>query len=100
MISTKDIAGNWCCVCWGIGLGCSRFAKAQPATSDAENELYHRGFCFFNGLCASFDEKRKRTFIDDVPTNGFYKDGDPGNIDWYRSSNCVGNGCSCSTKMC
>eukprot|EP01063_Lacrimia_lanifica_P031744 TRINITY_DN529_c0_g1_i2.p1 TRINITY_DN529_c0_g1~~TRINITY_DN529_c0_g1_i2.p1 ORF type:complete len:524 (+),score=78.93 TRINITY_DN529_c0_g1_i2:69-1640(+) len=85
---------TWFCCCWLLGIGMSRFTKA--ASRSEEDTLTQRGWCWY-GLCCPFEQKRHRLYVNGAPTNGFYKEGDEGNIDWYLNPGCVGNGefCSC-----
>lgn len=94
-ILPKDIAGSWCCGCWFIPCGLGKFQKLE----ENEDLMTHTGFCCFNGICAPFTEKRHRFYHNGMPTNGFYKEDDPNNIDWYKSHKCVGNGSSLSCKL-
>lgn len=89
-ISTSDIAGDWACCCIPGGWAC--FEKV----ANGEDKLIHRGcVCLFFWLPCPFEEHRTR-----VPnTNGFRKDGDPGNIDTYNSPGCACNGIACNIKL-
>lgn len=90
-ISTSDIAGCWACAC--VPGGCACFKKE----AQGPDRLLHKGcaFCFFV-LPIPFQEPRVRH----PGTNGFYKEGEPGNVDTYTSSRCVCNGLACSIKLC
>ena len=94
-VLASEIAGKWFCWTWFFGLGCAIFSKHRGGSDD---ELVHRGICCCNGITTPFEEKRLRLFQDGVATNGFHKEGDRGNVDWYLGSGCVGNGSSCSWK--
>lgn len=89
-------SSHWCCGCWCIPCGLAKFTK--HGASDDEDTLVHKGICCFNGLCCPFEEKRYRVYAGGVPTNGFHKEGDEGNVDWYPCPSCVGAGASCSFR--
>eukprot|EP00756_Hemistasia_phaeocysticola_P033112 Hpha_TRINITY_DN16448_c3_g3::TRINITY_DN16448_c3_g3_i1::g.159643::m.159643 len=89
-------ASHWCCGCWCIPCGLAKFTKA--ASSGDEDTLLHKGVCCFDGIICPFEEKRHRLYVGSIPTNGFYKEGDKGNVDWFATPGCVGNGASCSFR--
>ena len=91
LISTEEIAGCWGCMC--IPGGWAVFKKE----AQGENTLKHGGVVFLFGVIpVPFEEYRERH----PGTNGFYKQGEPGNIDQHCSSRFVCNGLSCSCKPC
>mmetsp|Transcript_27376 Transcript_27376/g.63591 ORF Transcript_27376/g.63591 Transcript_27376/m.63591 type:complete len:218 (-) Transcript_27376:54-707(-) len=90
LITTKDIEGCWICCCFPF---CWWALFKKVATGP--DTLNHVG-CLFSPVLCPFDEPRTRV----AGTNGFSKDGEPGNIDKYESDHCVCNGPSCSMKLC
>ena len=87
---TKDIEGCWICCCFPFF--CWALYEKKATGPDT---LKHAG-CLFPPLPCEILEHRTRH----AGTNGFYKDGEPGNVDQYSSPNCVCNGLSCSMKLC
>ena len=95
LVDTKDIEGCWCCVCWMHTIAWSCFQKAAVD----KDKLNHSGCAWIGPLpLIPFNEVRTRLYVNGHPTNGFIHPTDPNNIDWYRDSGCVGNGCSFSRK--
>ena len=99
LVDTKDIEGPWCCCCWMLihpaltGWSCFRKAALD------KDKLNHSGCAWIGPLpLIPFNEVRTRLYVNGHPTNGFIHPTDPNNIDWYRDSGCVGNGCSFSRK--
>lgn len=90
LIATKDIEGCWICCCFPL-FWWALFKKE----STGPDNLKHAG-CLMSPLLCPFEEHRTRH----PGTNGFYKNGEQGNIDQYSSSSCVCNGLSCSMKLC
>ncbi|KAJ1440608.1 hypothetical protein B484DRAFT_415454 [Ochromonadaceae sp. CCMP2298] len=89
-IPASDIAGLWCCMCWPFGAAI--FVKSVVS----DDEMLHSG-CLLAPIPLPFcAESRLRH----KGTNGFYKSGEPGNVDSYSSKSCAGNGPSCSLKLC
>uniref|UniRef100_A0A7S3UXM9 Uncharacterized protein n=1 Tax=Heterosigma akashiwo TaxID=2829 RepID=A0A7S3UXM9_HETAK len=89
-ISAEEIAGCWCCAC--IPGGCALYAK-EARGPDA---LVHKGLALiFFGLPICFEEHRTRH----PNTNGFFKNGEPGNIDTYSSKDCACNGSACNIRI-
>jgi len=90
MISTSDIQGCWACAC--VPGGCACLTKR----AQGQDRLFHAGVVFlFFGLPCPFSEPRVRH----PGTNGFYKEGEPNNVDFYPNSRCASNGASCSIKL-
>merc|ERR1711963_167947 len=88
-IPTKDIQGCWGCACVPGGCACLKKVEQGP------DRLVHTGVVFLCGVIpCPFSEPRVRH----PGTNGFYKEGEPGNIDTYTNSCCACNGLSCSLK--
>lgn len=89
-IATKDIQGCWGCACVPLGCACLNKVEQGP------DRLLHKGVAFLFGVIpCPFSEPRVRH----PGTNGFYKEGEPGNIDTYASSERMCNGLSCSCKL-
>mmetsp|Transcript_1267 Transcript_1267/g.2891 ORF Transcript_1267/g.2891 Transcript_1267/m.2891 type:complete len:119 (+) Transcript_1267:586-942(+) len=89
-IPASDIAGLWCCMCWPFGFAI--FVKQFVS----DDELLHSG-CLLAPIPIPFCGERR---LRHKGTNGFYKSGEPGNVDSYSSKSCVCNGPSCSLKLC
>lgn len=90
-ISTSDIQGCWACAC--VPGGCACFKKE----AQGPDRLLHKGLVFlFFAIPCPFAEPRIRR----AGTNGFYKEGEPGNVDSYTNSRCTCNGLACSMKLC
>jgi hypothetical protein len=89
-ISTSEIAGCWACACFPMGLAV--FSK----TAVGDDELIHSGCLLLPVPLPFCGEHRIR-----IPnTNGFYKLGEPANVDMHSSESFVTNGPSCSLKFC
>ena len=90
-VETRDIAGRWCgCACFPLVLG---FLGGPPAlwgctTKRALNEDQY-GECGLQCLIP-ISGTRTRRYVNGHPTNGFAKDGDQGDVHWYRDPGCAG----------
>jgi len=90
LVKTSDIEGPWACCCIPGGFACFEKQAQGP------DRLLHKGWVFlFFVLPLPFSEPRIRH----ANTNGFYKEGEPKNVDTYTSPSCVCNGISCSMKL-
>mmetsp|Transcript_1551 Transcript_1551/g.5697 ORF Transcript_1551/g.5697 Transcript_1551/m.5697 type:complete len:501 (-) Transcript_1551:839-2341(-) len=91
IISTKDISGCWACAC--VPGGCAVFSK----TAKGPDELLHAGLVMlFCVIPCWFMERRFRH----AGTNGFYKEGEPHNVDLHTSKSFASNGPAASCKLC
>jgi len=90
LISTDEIAGCWVCMCFPFG-ATAIFSKEATGP----NSLKHAGL-ILSPVFWPFEEHRIRH----PGTNGFYKVGEPQDVDQYDSSDCACNGLACSMKVC
>ena len=90
LISTDEIAGCWVCMCFPFGFT-AIFSKEVPGP----DSIKHAGL-ILNPVFWPFEEHRIRH----PGTNGFYKVGEPQDVDQYSSKDCVCNGLACSMKLC
>ena len=88
LISTDEIAGCWVCMCFPFG-----FTAIFSKEATGPDSLKHAGLIL---PFIPFEEHRIRN----PGTNGFYKVGEPQDVDQYSSEDCVCNGLACSMKVC
>ena len=89
LLQAKDVEGCWICCCFPFLL-CALYKKEATGP----DSLRHWGCCF--PLMLPFEEHRQRV----AGTNGFYKVGEPGNVDMHSSESCMCNGLACGIKLC
>ena len=89
LIATSDIEGCWICCCFPFFWWALYEKKAT-----GPDTLKHAG-CLISPFLCPFEEHRERH----PGSNGFFKIGDPGNIDQYSDANCACNGLSCAMKI-
>ena len=90
LISTDEIAGCWVCMCFPFG-----FTAIFSKEATGPDSLKHAGL-ILSPVFWPFEEHRIRH----PGTNGFYKVGEPQDVDQYSSEDCVCNGLACSMKVC
>ena len=90
LISTDEIAGCWVCMCFPFG-----FTAIFSKEVTGPDSIKHAGL-ILNPVFWPFEEHRIRH----PGTNGFYKVGEPQDVDQYSSKDCVCNGLACSMKLC
>lgn len=88
-IPARDISGCWFCLCVPFGLAC--FQKI----AESDDVLLQSG-CLLTPFPMPFFHERR---IRKGDTNGFYKFGDPGNIDTVTDPCCARNGPCYSVRL-